>query len=78
MRERHARYNACLDRLGSLERSGRAFVFRPVKSLVVGRMEREVAKLDALYRQGYEEALERLPELITWLAAPDPRAPSVE
>jgi predicted patatin/cPLA2 family phospholipase len=78
MRERHARYNACLDRLGSLERSGQAFVFRPVKPLVVGRMERDVAKLDALYRQGYEEALERLPELITWLAAPDPRAPTIE
>jgi predicted patatin/cPLA2 family phospholipase len=70
MLERSAKYNACLDRLASLEQTGEVFVFRPTRPLVVGRMERDAAKLDALYRQGYAETLERIPALKAWLAAP--------
>ena len=67
--QRHAKYNAALDRVASLEKTGEAFVLRPVRPLVVDRLERDVAKLDALYRQGYDETLERLPALRAWLAA---------
>jgi predicted patatin/cPLA2 family phospholipase len=63
---RHERYNA------ELEQAGRAFVFRPVRPLIVGRLERDVQRLDALYRQGYEETAERIPRLREWLAAPEP------
>jgi predicted patatin/cPLA2 family phospholipase len=69
LRERHQRYNACLDRLAELEQKGRAFVLRPVDPLVVGRLERDVGRLDALYRQGYNETLARAAELREWLAA---------
>jgi predicted patatin/cPLA2 family phospholipase len=65
--ERGAKYDACLDRLASLEQSGEAFVLRPVRPIVVGRLERDPGKLDALYRQGYDETLERLPALKAWL-----------
>ena len=67
LRERGARYNASLDRVAALEQTGEAFVLRPVRPLVVGRMERDAARLDALYRQGYDETLERLPPLRAWL-----------
>ena len=50
-------------------RSGEAFVLRPLRTLEVGRMERDTAKLEALYRQGYDETVERLPDLRKWLAA---------
>lgn len=66
---RHERYNACLERLAALEEAGRAFVLRPAKPLVVGRLERGTERLDALYRQGYAEAVERMPRLREWLAA---------
>jgi predicted patatin/cPLA2 family phospholipase len=66
--ERGVKYNACLDRLAGLERTGEAFILRPARPLVVGRMERDGAKLDALYRQGFDETLERLPALKAWLA----------
>lgn len=72
LRDRHAIYNASLDRLASLEEAGDAFVLRPIRPLVVGRMERGVAKLDALYRQGYDETIARLPDLRAWLAEPGP------
>ncbi len=71
--ERGAKYDACLERLASRELTGEAFVLRPLRPIVVERMERDPAKLDALYRQGYDETLERLPALKAWLSAPNAR-----
>lgn len=68
LRRRAEVYNACLDRLAALEQAGQAFILSPLQPLVVDRMERDVEKLDALYRQGYQETLDRLPALRTWLA----------
>jgi predicted patatin/cPLA2 family phospholipase len=65
---RHLHYNACLARVDALERAGEAFVFRPLQPLVVDRIERDVAKLESLYRQGYDEALERIDDLSRWQA----------
>ncbi len=70
LRRRNEVYNACLDKLSALEEAGRVFVLRPGRPLVVDRLERDVVKLDALYRQGYEETLEHLPALRIWLGAP--------
>jgi predicted patatin/cPLA2 family phospholipase len=69
LRQRGMVYNACLDRLAALEQSGRVFILHPLQPLVVGRMERDVVKLDALYHQGYEETLESLPALRAWMAS---------
>jgi predicted patatin/cPLA2 family phospholipase len=69
VKERHLRYNDCLDRLAALEQTGKAFVLRPMRPLTVDRMSRNVDALDALYRQGYDETLERLPALREWLNA---------
>jgi predicted patatin/cPLA2 family phospholipase len=67
MRRRHIQYNASLDLVASLERAGSAFVLRPVRPLAVGRMERDPARLEVLYRQGYDETVARLPALKEWL-----------
>jgi predicted patatin/cPLA2 family phospholipase len=65
-RQRHLHYNACLARVDALEQAGEVFVFRPLRPLAVGRIERDVAKLESLYRQGYDEAMQRLDELAHW------------
>jgi predicted patatin/cPLA2 family phospholipase len=65
-RERHLHYNACLARIDALERAGEAFVLRPLRPLAVDRIERDVAKLESLYRQGYDEATDRMDELARW------------
>jgi len=65
---RPAVYNASLDLVERMERAGSAFVFRPVRPLVVGRMERDLTRLEALYRQGYDETVARIPHLQAWLA----------
>lgn len=40
----------------SLEASGEAVVIRPEKPIEVGRMEKDTAKLTALYEEGYHQA----------------------
>jgi len=69
MLRRPAVYNASLDLVERMERAGSAFVLRPVRPLQVGRMERDPGRLEALYRQGYDEATARMPELQTWLGS---------
>ena len=65
---RPAVYNASLDVVERMERAGSAFVLRPVRPLVVGRMERDLTRLEELYRQGYDETLARVADLRAWLA----------
>ena len=69
MLRRPAVYNASLDLVERMERAGSAFVLRPVRPLVVGRMERDLGRLEALYRQGYDEAMARMAGLEAWLTA---------
>ncbi len=64
---RHERYNGTLDYIVEQERRGTVFVIRPQETLVVGRMERDPAKLDALYKQGYEDAKRMMPQLREWM-----------
>ncbi|QNK57211.1 patatin family protein [Paenibacillus sp. PAMC21692] len=67
MLRRHDVYNETLAYIAEQERSGVAFVIRPSETLTVGRMERDPAKLGALYEQGYEDAKRLLPELRSWM-----------
>ncbi len=64
---RHIAYNECLDYIDGLERKGQIFVIRPQKPSRVGRIERDKRKMEALYRQGYEEAQERYDALVRYL-----------
>jgi predicted patatin/cPLA2 family phospholipase len=67
MLRRHVVYNASLDAVAAMERAGTAFVLRPARPLVVGRMERDPGKLEALYRQGYDETMAKMAGLEAWL-----------
>lgn len=58
--ERNAAYNRTMDLIESLEEQGKITVIRPVEPVVVGRMEKDTAKLTALYQEGYNEALRAL------------------
>jgi len=71
LRRRNTHYNACLDKLAALERAGKVFLIRPVSPITVGRMESDVRKLEALYQQGYDEALERMAALTEWMERDD-------
>ena len=54
IRTRGQMYNRQLCQLEELERQGKAVVIRPVNPIQVGRMEKNVDKLQHLYDEGYQ------------------------
>ena len=54
--ERNTVYNNTMDLIERLEEEGRITVIRPVRPVQVGRMEKDIVKLTALYKEGYEVA----------------------
>lgn len=67
MKERHLRYNATLKYIEEQQECGGAFVIRPKKASSVGRIEKDVQKLKALYEEGYRDAEECFEEMMNYL-----------
>lgn len=61
--ERNAVYNRTMGLVEELEKEGRIQVIRPLKPIEVGRMEKDIVKLTALYEEGYELAKEFISKL---------------
>ena len=60
LQERNAVYNRTMDLIERLEDEGKITVIRPLKPVEVGRMEKDTAKLRALYQEGYDIAEEKI------------------
>lgn len=56
--ERNAIYNRTMDMIERMEDEGRITVIRPLRPIEVGRMEKDTAKLTALYQEGYDIAMD--------------------
>ena len=56
LQERNAVYNRTMDLIETLEEEDKVIVIRPIKPVEVGRMEKDTAKLRALYQEGYDIA----------------------
>ena len=56
--KRNSVYNRTMELIEKLEQEGRISVIRPIKPIQVGRMEKDTARLMALYQEGYEIAKE--------------------
>lgn len=65
--KRHIIYNQTTKFIKDLEAHEKAFVIRPEFPLNVKRLERNKSKLEALYKQGYEQALSQLESLNKFL-----------
>ncbi|MDE7323429.1 MAG: patatin family protein [Lachnospiraceae bacterium] len=65
--DRYARYNETLRFLDEEEKAGRAFVIRPQCANDIGRIEKDRAKLEVLYQQGYHDAKKRYEKLMDFL-----------
>lgn len=64
---RHIKYNGTLEKIARLEAEGRAFVYRPSGEIPVGRLTKNVKKLESLYREGYEQACSKEKNLKNFL-----------
>lgn len=66
--DRHIRYNKTLDELKQLEKEGKAFVIRPSNPVTISRVEKNVEKLQALYEEGYNDALRQYQAMKEYLS----------
>jgi predicted patatin/cPLA2 family phospholipase len=64
---RHNRYNTALDLVEEETAKGRAFVIQPQKPVLIGRLDKDVSKLNILYREGYEDTKSQLDNLKAFL-----------
>lgn len=62
--ERAEKYNKTIDLINKLEKEGKAFVFRPHKDSIVGRLCKNKKKLQTLYESGYQDGLKNIQKLI--------------
>ncbi|MDD6811912.1 MAG: patatin family protein [Lachnospiraceae bacterium] len=67
MRERHLHYNNTVQFIEEQRQQGKVFVIRPKHVSNVGRVEKDKAKLDALYEEGYRDAESCYMELLEYL-----------
>ncbi len=67
LNESQKNYNILCDRIDELERQGRIFVIAPSEPVTVGRLERDMEKLGALYYLGRKDTEQHLQELLTYL-----------
>ena len=57
MERRHETYNQSLEQARQLEQQGKAVIIQPSRPMVLKRIEKDTAKLQAAYENGYEDAL---------------------
>lgn len=67
--QRHIAYNRSMELIEQLERENKAFVIAP-DQLSIGRMERNVQRLDAYYQYAERAAERQIPELKDFLSSP--------
>ena len=60
---RHEVYNASVRYVEALEEAGKAVVIRPARPVLIARTEKDVRKLNALYQEGYNEAIAKMDAL---------------
>ena len=60
MQHRHERYNATLDLIDQLEKSGEIFVMRPSRKVEIKRLERNPRRILEMYELGRSDAKNKL------------------
>ena len=71
LRRRADTYNEQREKLFRLEREGRACLIAPKSTAGFSRTERDVEKIRALWKDGYDQALARAPEIRAFLNGKD-------
>lgn len=66
--QRNDRYNARLQQIRRLEQEGKVFVLRPSENISVGRLEKDVARLQALHQLGVADATRLWDNLAQYLS----------
>lgn len=65
---RYSEYNQAVEQVIELNEKQQIFVIRPSKTLKIGRLEKDVNKIQAMYHLGVEDAKNALVRLKSYLA----------
>lgn len=65
---RYAEYNQAVEKVIEMEKAGKIFVIRPSESLDINRLEKDLAKVQAMYDLGVKDGRAALSELKDYLA----------
>lgn len=65
---RYAEYNQAVEKVIEMEKAGKIFVIRPSESLDISRLEKDLAKVQAMYDLGVKDGKAALSELKDYLA----------
>ena len=65
---RYAEYNQAVEKVIEMEKAGKIFVIRPSESLDISRLEKDLAKVQAMYDLGVKDGQAALSELKDYLA----------
>ncbi|RDE72564.1 patatin family protein [Haemophilus sputorum] len=65
---RYAEYNQAVEKVIEMEKAGKIFVIRPSESLDISRLEKDLAKVQAMYDLGVKNGQAALSELKDYLA----------
>ena len=64
---RHKMYNQEVEKLQKLEESGEVLVIRPSRLIKISKMEKDLGKVDEMYRLGREDAYQMLDNVLGYL-----------
>lgn len=67
IRDKHNRYNKCIEYLKSLEEDKDVFIFRPSRKIKLGHYDKNIKKIRELYNLGYEDGKNNYNQLLDWL-----------
>ena len=65
---RYAEYNQAVEKVIEMEKAGKIFVIRPSESLDISRLEKDLAKVQAMYDLGVKDGQAALSKLKDYLA----------
>lgn len=69
MRDRHIAYNETMDYIEAKAATGELFLIRPGTDLEIGRLEKDLDKLNVLYEEGYKDAQSGYEAMMDYLNA---------
>ena len=67
IKNRHNQYNEARNKLFELEKQGKVYVITPDKIGEFSRIEKDPAKIEALYNQGFEIAQKQMDDIKKYL-----------
>ena len=67
-KNQHKRYNQTLELVKKYEKDGRIIVLRPSQNLKIARVEKNIDKLNAIYRLGVDDCINNLDKIKDYLS----------